>query len=147
MRVFEPMTPAQQHYLQEDVALLRGEVNKITRLFFNPDGTISTSCPAPEERCAALETAEHLAKRIRYGRLWTALGSAAIMALGGLLVAITTALTGGQARAEGKAAAVHEIEQRSKSTESISYESARLGAIDGYHQCQKDLPVPALRIH
>jgi hypothetical protein len=141
------MSAAQQHYLQEDVALLRGEVNKLTRLFFNPDGTISTSCPRPNEMCAALETAEHLAKRIRYGRIWTALGSAAIMAFGGLLVAITTAITGGQARAEGRAAAIYEIDKRAKSTEATSYESARLGAIDGYHQCQKDSPSPPIRVH
>ena len=69
------------------------------------------------------------------------------MAFGGLLVAITTALTGGQARAAGEAAAIHEIDKRSKSTESVAFEQGRLGAIEGYHQCQKDLPVAPIRVH
>lgn len=140
----EYVTIGEFNQWKQTVENLVGEVQTVVRLFL-PDET--GKCPFPQVSCQALETAEQLAKRVRYGRLWTALGSAVIMAFGGLLVAITTALTGGQARAEGKAAAIHEIESRAKSTESISYESARLGAIEGYRQCQKDVPSPPIRVH
>ena len=99
------------------------------------------NCQAGTE---ALDLVERLASRIRYGRLWTTIGTAIIMAIG---AAVGTWISNAPAaKAESVAVRVatevarSEVVKAQKSTEAISYEASARGSKDALAEFWASLP-------
>jgi hypothetical protein len=96
------------------------------------------ACPAIAIATEALNEADRANRRIKYGRVWTALGVAALGAAGVCLGALITNVPSVRATEVATRVATNiagqvsrdEIRKAQKTTEDISYAAAKLGSND-----------------
>jgi hypothetical protein len=120
--------------LKLSVEQMISENRAVIRLFLpDKDG----NCPVPPIHCRAMDLAKTAMRRSGHPKLWIALGSAVIVAVGAVVGAGIQAITSGVAIAQTKETIAVEMPKYQKSTETIAREGGKLGGLEALTEFER----------
>lgn len=120
--------------LKASVTQMISENQAVTRLFLpDKDG----NCPVPAINCEAMSMAMEAKRTAGYPKLWTALGTAIILAVGTIVGAAVQSITGGVARAQAKETVEIEMPKYQKSTEAIAERGGKVGGLEALAEFER----------